>query len=194
MNITFRPPKIEDAQLLLDWRSQPRINNMMFTDVHHGNLEQQIEWLKRCAQRRDYEHFMILAHGEPVGFLSYSQIDRIQRSCSCGSYFGSIENARKYGGYMHAYFMDYLFYQLGMEKNVVQIIDANPRVIKLQRLLGLREVGILKAHILKNNIPRDVYVFELHKQDWETHRWNTQSIADSLLAFGIGEHSASNNV
>jgi RimJ/RimL family protein N-acetyltransferase len=187
MTISFRIPTLEDAPLLLSWRSQPRINDMMFSDVHAGDIDKQCDWLVRCEQRQDYKHFLILGDGEPVGYLSYTGIDRLNGHCSCGSYFGSIEAGRKYGGHMHAYFMDYLFYGLGMRKNVVQILGANPRVLKLQRLLGLREVGVLKAHILKNDIPVDVYVFELLREDWEFNRWNTQSIADSLKAFGIEE-------
>jgi RimJ/RimL family protein N-acetyltransferase len=187
MTITFRPPTLDDAALLLEWRSQSRINDMMFSDVQPHDLNKQRNWLTLCEQRQDYKHFIILGDGQPVGYLSYTGINLDHGHCSCGSYFGSIEAGRKYGGHMHAYFMDYLFYGLGMRKNVVQILGANPRVLKLQHLLGMREVGVLKAHILKNKMPVDVHVFELLKEDWESHRWNTQSIADSLKAFGLEE-------
>jgi RimJ/RimL family protein N-acetyltransferase len=187
MNIAFRKPTINDAELLLGWRSQARVNSMMFTDVYSCDIEKQKKWLGLSAQREDYEHFIILGDQQPVGFLSYSEIDRVKGCCSCGSYFGSVESARKYGGYMHTYFMDYIFYVLNLRKYVVNIIDANPRVLKLQRLLGLRDVGVLKEHILKNNIYRDVYIFELLKKDWESHRWDTHSIEESLKAFGIKE-------
>jgi RimJ/RimL family protein N-acetyltransferase len=190
MSITFRHPKLDDAALLLAWRTQPRINNMMFSDVQHSDLDKQIEWLVRCENRKDYEHFIIIGDDKPVGFLSYNNIDYINGHCSCGSYFGSVEAARKFGGHTHAFFMDYLFYGLGMRKNVIQILGANERVLKLQRLLGLREVGVFKAHVLKNEILMDVYVFELLKQDWEDNRWNTQSISESLKAFGIEEKNA----
>ncbi|EIJ45475.1 hypothetical protein GWL_37900 [Herbaspirillum sp. GW103] len=188
MSITFRRPTLDDAALILSWRSQPRINDMMFSDVQPDQLEQQRRWLAGCEARSDYEHFLILGDGEPVGFLSYADIDRVNGRCSCGSYFGTVEAARKFGGHVHAYFMDYLFYVLGMHKNVIQIIDANQRVLKLQRLLGMREVGVLKEHIIKNGVYRDVHVFELLRQEWEARRWNTQSIADSLRAFGIEEN------
>jgi len=187
MTITFRRPTLEDAELILGWRSQPRINDMMFSDVLPHQIEQQRAWLQRSEGRTDYEHFIILGDGEPVGFLSYEDIDRINGCCSCGSYLGTVEGARKFGGHLHAYFMDYLFYVLGMRKNVIQIIDANQRVLKLQRLLGMRAVGVLKEHIIKHGVPRDVYVFELLRQEWEGRRWNTQSIADSLRAFGMEE-------
>jgi RimJ/RimL family protein N-acetyltransferase len=187
MTIRFRPVTLDDAQLLLEWRSSPRVNDMMFTDVGDIDIAQQRRWLERCEARDDFVHFIIEGDGEPAGYLAYSEIDRVNGRCSCGSYFGTAEAARKYGGFMHAYFMDYMFYVLGMRKNVIQIIDANQRVIRLQRLLGMREVGVLKEHIIKHGVLRDVYVFEILKTDWEAHRWNTNTIADSLKAFGVQE-------
>jgi RimJ/RimL family protein N-acetyltransferase len=185
MTISFRSPTLNDSSLLLEWRSQSRINEMMFSDVHSFDEEKQREWLLSCDRREDYMHFMIIGDGEPIGLLSYSGIDRINGHCSCGSYFGSVAAARKYGGHMHAYFMDYLFYVLGMRKNVIYILGSNKKVLKIQQLLGLRSVGVLKQHILKRKIPTDVHIFELLKEDWEERRWNTQSISDSLKAFGI---------
>lgn len=187
MTIRFRHITQDDAQLLLKWRSSPRINDMMFTDIGEINIEQQRLWLERCEARDDFVHFIIEGDGEPVGYLSYSGIDRANGCCSSGSYFGTPEAARKYGGYVHAYFMDYMFYVLGMRKSVIQIINANQRVIKLQHLLGLREVGVLKKHILKNGVAMDVYIFEIFKTDWESRRWNINSIAESFDAFGIKE-------
>lgn len=185
MTISFRRPTLDDAALLLEWRSQPRINEMMFTNIQPGDISKHREWLKSCEVRNDYEHFIILGDDKPVGYLSYSEIDQINGHCSCGSYFGTPEGARKFGGHVHAYFMDYIFYVLNMRKYVIHIMDSNTRVLKLQRLLGLREVGVLKEHIIKGGIPKDVYVFELLKKDWETRRWNTHTIAESFRAFGI---------
>jgi RimJ/RimL family protein N-acetyltransferase len=194
MTIQFRPPTIDDAAMLLEWRSSPRVNAMMYTDVQDGDVEQQKRWIERCGQRDDYAHFIIMGDGEPVGYLSYSQIDRVNSRCSCGSYFGTVEGARKYGGHMHAYFMDYIFHVLGLQKNVVEIIDANQRVVKFQRLLGMREVGVLKKHVLKQGVFRDVHVFELLKDDWEAHRWNVNTVAESMRAFGIGEENGRNTI
>ncbi len=94
MTITFRPPTLDDAALLLEWRSQPRINDMMFSVVQAGNIKKQRDWLLRCEQLGDYKHFMILGDGQPVGYLSYTGIDRLHGQCSCGSYFGSVAAGR----------------------------------------------------------------------------------------------------
>lgn len=183
MNIRFRRPSLDDAQLLLEWRSSPAINDMMFTDVRPGAIAEQRAWLQRCSERNDYEHFVIMGDGEPVGYLSYSAIDRVNGSCSCGSYFGTVEAGRKYGGYVHAYFMDYLFYGLNLRKNIIQVIDINKKVIRIQQKLRMREVGVLKEHVLKNGVFRDVYIFELLKSEWQAKRWAINTIEDSLAAF-----------
>lgn len=165
----FRRPTLDDAAMLLRWRTDPFITRFMFTDIENPDVERQRAWLAAMEERRDFRHFIIEHEGRPVGYLSYSEIDPVHRRCSSGSYIAEPEDRRKLAGFLHPFIMDHCFYGLGMNKLVNQFMEGNDAVIRIQRLLKAREVGVLRQHVYKNGRFHDVYVFETLRSDWETH-------------------------
>lgn len=168
----FRRPTTDDAAMLLDWRKRPDVTRWMFTDVEHG-VEEQRAWLARCDTREDMRHFVIEAVEErgsrPVGYMSFAQIDRANHHCSTGHYFAEAEDRRRFGGYMHAFIMDYAFYRLGMNKVVNSFMEGNTKVLKLQTILHYRPVGVYHEHVFKYGRWHDVHVYEMFERDWASH-------------------------
>lgn len=171
----FRPPTPDDAAQLLDWRRRPDVTRWMFTDIDHG-VEQQRAWIERSAGRTDLRHFVIETVGEgdgesgrPVGYLAFAQIDRESRHCSTGHYFATVEDRRRFGGYMHAFILNYAFYRLGMHKVVNSFMAGNIKVLKLQSILHYRPVGVHHEHVFKYGKWHDVHVFEMLEREWATH-------------------------
>lgn len=165
----FRRPTPDDAAMILRWRTDPVITRFMFTDIANPDVERQRAWLKAMEERSDFRHFVIEHEGRPIGYLCYSDIDPLHRRCSSGSYVADEKDRRKLAGFLHSFIMDYCFYGLGMHKLVNQFMEGNDTVIRIQRILKLREVGVLKEHVFKNGRYHDVHVFELLRSDWETH-------------------------
>lgn len=164
----FRPPRAEDALMILGWRTDPEIAQRMFTDVT-ADPERQRAWLAAMDQRADYRHFLILSHGLPIGYLSYGEIDWHNRHCVPGFYVGVKDKRTAAATYLHWYIMDYAFYRLDMNKVISWVLDTNPRMIRNLRLLKEREVGVLRQHVRKADGWHDVHVFELLRADWERH-------------------------
>ena len=180
--INFRRPVLDDARMLLDWRRDPSVDRFMYTQVDN-DLGKQEDWLRSCEAREGYEHFIIQWEDRPIGFLNYN-FDQLHKQGSSGSYMVDDRDRKKFGGLMHSYFMDYLFYGLNMNKAIAEIMAENKTLVKIQRILKLREVGTLKEHIWKDGAFHDVVVFELLKKDYETHP-RQQSKEKSLRAFGV---------
>lgn len=153
--------------MILDWRRRPEITRFMFTDVA-DDLERQKAWLKACAGREDFRHFVIGHEGRPIGYLSYSEIDRHHRRCGSGSYVAEESDRRRLAGFLYPFILDYCFYRLGMEKLVNSFMEGNDGVIRIQCRLGFREVGVLRRHIRKYDRWHDVFLFELLREEWET--------------------------
>ena len=84
MTISFRSPTLNDSSLLLEWRSQSRINEMMFSDVQSFDEEKQREWLLSCDRREDYMHFMIIGDGEPIGIILSAEKDEVMVEYAMG--------------------------------------------------------------------------------------------------------------
>jgi RimJ/RimL family protein N-acetyltransferase len=165
----FRRPTLDDAAMLLRWRTDPVITRFMFTDLADPDLERQRAWLQTVERRPDFRHFVIEHEGRPVGYLSYSEIDWIHRRCSSGSYMAEEGDRRRLAGFLHSFIMDYCFHAMGMNKIVNYFMDGNDNVIRIQRVLKTREVGLLKEHVWKNGRFHDVLVFETLRAEWEKH-------------------------
>mgnify|MGYP000903932208 CR=1 FL=1 len=168
MPFRFRPPTLDDAPLLLRWRTDPAITRFMYTDIDDPNEERQRAWLETMARRADFRHFVIEHAGRPIGYLSYSDIDRVHRRCSSGSYIGDRSAGGTVAGLLNTFILDYCFYGLGMHKIVNSFMAGNDAVIRIQRLLKFREVGVLRDHIVKYGRFHDVTLFEMTREEWES--------------------------
>lgn len=184
MPFRFRPPTLDDAGLLLRWRTDPAVTRFMYTDLEHADEDRQRAWLAAAAGRTDFCHFVIEHGGRPIGYLSYSDIDRVHRRCSSGSYIGDRSAGGTVAGLLNTFILDYCFYGLGMHKIVNSFMAGNDAVIRIQRLLKFREVGVLRGHIFKYGRFHDVTLFEMTRDEWEAMR-HPFTREHTLAAFGL---------
>ncbi|WP_353860656.1 GNAT family N-acetyltransferase [Azospirillum formosense] len=165
----FRRPTADDAAMLLRWRTEPSITRFMFTDLENPDVGRQRAWLAAMDARADFRHFIIEHEGRPVGYLSYYDIDRVHLRCSSGSYIVEEKDRRRLAGFLHCFIMDFCFYGLGMNKLFNYFMEGNDTVIRIQRVVKAREVGVLRQHVHKYGRFHDVHVFETLRSDWEGH-------------------------
>jgi len=185
MPYRFRPPTLDDAERLLDWRTRPDVTRHMFTDIENPDIERQRDWIAMMNARDDVRHFVIeVEEGRAIGWLGFTEIDRRNRRCSSGLYIGDALDRKRYSGLLATFIFDYCFFVLDMNKLVNQFMDGNERLIKLQKMIGFREVGVLKRHIWKYGEWHDVCLLELHRADHEA-RSRLFPLERSLAAFGI---------
>ncbi len=169
MSFSFRRPTIDDAEMILGWRTAPEITRYMFTDIAY-DIERQRAWLKSCETRTDYEHFVIEFDGQPLGMLTYAAIDRVSRHCVPGIYMNLPPERRAIAGLANSYIGDYAFRRLEMNKILYYIMAGNEKFIRASRRMGVREVGVLRDHVWKNERFHDVHVFEETKAEWQGMR------------------------
>lgn len=167
MKIYFRNLTINDAELTQKWRTSTGVSQFQFSDIS-PTVDQQKQWIRACEKKEDFKHFIICIDDRPIGYQSFTEIDFINKKCSSGNYIYKDED-RLYGGFLHCFIMDYCFYKLKMNKMVNYVLTENTSVIKIQKKLKNRHVGILKEHILKNGVYHDVSIFELIEKDWQTY-------------------------
>ena len=165
MPFTFRHPTVEDAEMLLDWRTRPEITRFMFTDLEQ-DVEGQRDWLRRCEGRQDFVHFINQWRGKPIGYLSFAGIDRVNRRCTPGIYEILEPKERYIAAFTHSFVLDYAFYRLGMHKVCYEIMGGNEHFIKAKPLHGVRSVGVMRDHVFKYGRFHDVHAFEITEPEW----------------------------
>ncbi len=72
--IKFREVKVEDAKLLLNWRTKRRISKFMLTDISKS-LNKQKNCVMASYKKKNYYHWIILFKKKPIGFLSINNIN-----------------------------------------------------------------------------------------------------------------------
>lgn len=167
MPFRFRHPTPDDAAMILDWRTRPDVTRYMYTDIENPDVERQRAWIIAMSERQDYRQFVIEAEGRPIGYLSFSDIDQINRRCSSGLYVGEPSDRRRFAGFLAPYIFDYCFYSLDMNKHVNTYMEGNERLIRNQLLVGYREVGVLRQHVWKYGRWHDVIMLELLRETYE---------------------------
>lgn len=183
MPFTFRRPTLDDAEMLLAWRTDPAITRYMLTDIT-PDIKRQREWLRACESRTDYEHFVMEREGRPIGYVSFSDIDRVNRHCVPGTYTVLAPPERHLAAYTNSFILDYCFYKLEMNKAIFTIMAGNDNFLKAKRLMGVREIGVLRQHVLKYERFHDLHMFELMRDEWVATR-RLFSLATTLGAFAV---------
>ena len=171
---TFRTPTLDDAEMILDWRTRPEITRFMFTDIE-PDLDRQRAWLTRCAGRDDFVHFIIQHEAKPIGYLAYAEIDRLHRHCSPGTYLVLEPKQRFLAAFIQSFILDYAFYRLGMHKVLHYIMAGNEAFLGARDVMGARAVGVLRQQVFKYGQFHDVHVFEILESEWrERHHLFSQ--------------------
>jgi RimJ/RimL family protein N-acetyltransferase len=168
-HMTFREPTIDDAQMILDWRTADHVAPYMLTVVEY-DLDKQRAWIERSNARADYHHRLILIHGRPVGYTSITIVDMDKRIGEIGIYMGERGVPGDLTMYNFVPTLNHAFFALRLTKLVNHIADWNPRVIKVQKYNGYRQIGVEPGKIVKDGIARDLYVFEQTAQEWAQFR------------------------
>jgi RimJ/RimL family protein N-acetyltransferase len=167
--LSYRRPTIEDAKLLLDWRTAPHITQYMLTDVPY-DIERQKAWIERTNARGDYQHAIIRIEGRDVGYASITVTDKASQIGELGVYVGEPDVPRELSAYNFVGTLNHAFFTMGLHKLVNHVIAWNDRTVRAQQFNGYRHVGVLKDHTLKDGVRHDLHIFEQSAAEWAEFR------------------------
>lgn len=151
--------------MLMDWRSRPDITEHMFTDID-PDLDRQSAWIRDRAADAGFAHYVIRLDGSPVGYLSFTDMDRRHRRCSTGSYVAVAEARTAVSHGLNTFICDYVFHHLDFHKILNCFMGSNSKIIRMQKLLNYTYVGCFRDHIVKNGQFHDVHYFEMTRDEW----------------------------
>lgn len=163
----------KDLKQVFTWRNSERIRNYMYTDKII-TWDEHCKWYQKTIDDKQTVNMICEFQGQPIGVANASQIDRQNSKCLWGFYLG-VTNAPKGSGYaMGLQFLDFMFDNLLLRKICGEVLAFNAKSIGFHKNLGFREEGILKEHILKQNIYMDVVIFGLLSKEWQHKRVQTE--------------------
>jgi RimJ/RimL family protein N-acetyltransferase len=165
--VNLRPLEVADAELTFGWRSAQRAR---FLNVGAQTVERQAGWI---ARRPESEHNYIieLTDGRPVGMLSLTGIDRVNRRGEPGRFLIGDEAAVQ--GVPAAVEAMKLLYRLAFDEiDLVRVCGTvaaeNTLMVKWQKFMGMREEGRLRNHFFMDGRFQDAIFLGLLVDDYRT--------------------------
>lgn len=184
--LSFREVTLPDAEMILRWRTQPRVAEMMITSVN-DDINEQRRWLKNSYDSPSYYHWIMQKDGRDVGLVSASHIDRQNGTASWGLYVGSDADLGV-GATVPAYFYNFLFDQpLGINTITAEVLEANSTVVRMHTIYGYQrtpefdfdaEVAGSRKRMLTMALTRENWArqvrFHSFRADFPTTKWTAR--------------------
>lgn len=144
--VNLRSLQVSDAELTFRWR---RAQRARFLNAGAATVEQQAAWIAGRPVS-EYNFIIELKSKHPVGMLSLTGVDAINRHGEPGRFLIGDEEAAK--GLPVAIEAMKLLYELAFDRlglvRVYGIVAANNHLmLKWHKYLGMREEGILRNHL-----------------------------------------------
>jgi UDP-4-amino-4,6-dideoxy-N-acetyl-beta-L-altrosamine N-acetyltransferase len=164
-DVRLRPLAAGDLDLVRGWRNSDRVRMNMYT-THVIAADEHRAWFARLQNNPAAEAFLFELKGEPIGFLSFTDIDRDHDRAFWAFYLGDENAPRGSGSVMECLALDHAFLTLGLHKLACEVIAFNAAVIKLHKRFGFVEEGVFRDDILREGQYHDVHRLALMRDDW----------------------------
>lgn len=154
----------KDLKQVLQWRNHPDVRKNMYT-YHEITETEHAHWFERTTNDPAIKHFIFEADDKPLGFVSFSQIDKQNKRAHWAFYSGSL-NVKGLGSRMESLALLYAFESLNLNKLCCEVLSFNEPVVKFHQRFGFEVEGTLKEHYFRDGEAFDVVLLALFKSSW----------------------------
>lgn len=155
----------DDLQLLLKWRNQESIREVMFNS-DMILWEQHSQWFNKLQRSDSVISKIFYFDHIPYGVLNITQVDLINHTCEWGFYIGSPHAPKGMGTILGYTALNYIFKELHIRKLSAQVFDFNNKSINFHNKMGFTQEEKLREHVWKNG--RYIYIihYGLLSSEW----------------------------
>jgi RimJ/RimL family protein N-acetyltransferase len=164
--ITLRPPRIEEAEIMISWFGDPEITRFLALRFP-PSLSGEREWLETMGKAADSVIWAIEREGRIVGNTGLHDIDWVNQRAVTGIVIGEKPAWNKgIGREVMTLRTRYAFTQLPLRKLNSNYFDGNTASWRAQEKAGYREVGRRREHEFRDGAWRDEVMTEILRSDW----------------------------
>lgn len=160
--------QLEDLQLVLEWRNQDHIRNVMFNS-NTIMMEQHTTWFENLQNSNTAISKVFYFDEIPYGVVNIHQMNPVHNSCEWGFYIGEASAKKGLGTVLGYTALNYIFKELHMRKVNAEVIENNPKSRVFHEKLGFTHDGTLRKHIFKDNEYMDIDVYSMFNTEWISH-------------------------
>ena len=162
-HVYLRPVSLADTDLILRWRSDPRIASQLFSE-RPPTREEHHEWFAKTRETRDRFEFVIVIRetDQPIGTIGLSHIDWQRQEAEYGILIGE---ARWHGKGMaqeaSALLLQYAFQVLQLRTVTLRTFADNRPARALYERLGFVQEPALSGRHQQGNLIRETVTMKL---------------------------------
>ena len=124
---------------------------MNLSDPEYISELQQEAWFDSISRSKKTKRFSIYEkQGKFVGLFRVDQIDLINKSACVGLDINAEMRGQGYAPLIYDYMMKYYFYQMGMNRLYLAVLDSNGIAKNLYQKLGFQVEGISRSAIFRD--------------------------------------------
>ena len=174
---------IESQMSLRDIRNDNDIRKWMYTD-HIISVKEHQTWIDKIKKDDKQKVYALLdINKEVLGMVSANSIDYLHKKADWAFYLSKTARGGL-GAALEYYFINHVFYSLGLEKLNCEVIEGNDAVVKLHKGFLFKEEGFRRSNIIKNGIRIGVHLLGLTKKEWnEEHQSILEKYKDKFDNF-----------
>jgi UDP-4-amino-4,6-dideoxy-N-acetyl-beta-L-altrosamine N-acetyltransferase len=165
----LRPMAEEDRARVLSWRNQDRIRVNMYNS-HVIAPDEHDRWFDRAVKDASAVYRIFEHRDRPLGFVSFTGLDRIHGRSSWAFYLGEADAPRGSGAAMELLALDEAFGPIGIRKLCCEVFAFNAGVVRLHARFGFVREGLLEKHHLKDGEFQDIVCLARFADGWATDR------------------------
>ena len=172
--LILRPFAIEDAAEVTRLVSDRRIADTTLNIPHPYDESTAKAWIGTHAEVAERDEGLTLAvtertRGGIVGAVGLS-IARAHGRGELGYWVSVEEWGRGYATEASRALLDYAFGSLDLSRVVAHCLTRNPGSWRVMEKLGMQREGHLRAHVIKWDVPEDIWLYGILREEWRALR------------------------
>jgi UDP-4-amino-4,6-dideoxy-N-acetyl-beta-L-altrosamine N-acetyltransferase len=148
------------------WRNNEQVSKYMYTNHFITNEEHQ-KWIEKLQKNKTSKVWIIKYESKPVGIVSLSKIDNINKMTEWGFYIAEqFVKDKGIGSAVLFQLIEHVFYTLNLEKMKTLVLANNQIALKMYKKFGFKKIQI-KDKIQRDDKTINIFIMELNKKDWD---------------------------
>ncbi|MCR4587196.1 MAG: UDP-4-amino-4,6-dideoxy-N-acetyl-beta-L-altrosamine N-acetyltransferase [Lachnospiraceae bacterium] len=161
--IYLRPMTVEDTDLIVSWRNNPRVrNNFIYQETFTREIH--LNWIKNHVETGDVVQFIICETGtdRPVGSVYFRDISQVHHKAEYGIFIGEDDAIGKgYGSEACKKACIYGFQELKLHKILLRVYAENQPAIASYEKTGFIREGYLRDEVYTQGAFHDIILMGL---------------------------------
>ena len=167
--LVLRPFTVDDAPEVSRLVGDRRIADTTLNIPHPYDESMAVAWIGTHAEAAERGDSVTLAITEKAGTLVGAvalAITRAQQRAELGYWIAVPQWARGYATEAAAAMVDYAFNTLGLRRVVAHCLTRNVGSARVMEKVGMQREGTLREHIIKWEVPEDVALYAILREEW----------------------------